>query len=271
VSPLWRDEVGAFLGPRKVALTRMRRGLRPSRVAAWRASLEQADLNEWSAALAALDEELARGEWQDANLRVAVSDRWVRYALVPWSTDLGNEEERLAHARLLMTSTYGSAVEQWTLGVSEYFPKAARIVSALPTQLLTALRERFAPHRLRLVSIQPQLIVAYNAWRPRLPLSGGWFVTIEEGSLAAIHWSGAGWDRVHSVRISDSWDAELRRLETFGRLAQGRAAEGRIFIHAPPALRAAATGVYPGLEWLDDERVAPANVERMVPARSVNA
>lgn len=271
MSPLWRDEVGAFIGPRQVVLTRMRRGLRPRCAAEWGTPVEQPNLTDWSAALAALDAELAKGQWQDANLRVAIADRWARYRIVPWTAELRTEAERLDHARFIMANTYGTLVEHWTLGVSEDFPGSARIVSALPTQLLEELRARVPAHNLRLVSVQPQLIAAYNSWRHRLPATGGWFVTIEEGSLAAIHWTEKGWDAVHSVRISDSWEAELRRLQTFGRLAESRPAEGRVFIDAPPALRAAASGADPGLEWLADEQAASSTLDRVARLRAAYA
>ena len=268
MSPLWRDEIGAFIGPRKVVLTRMSRGLRPQCVAEWRSTLKQPDLNDWSVAVAALDTELAKGEWQNANLRVAISDQWARYRIVPWSAELRSEAERLNHARLIMTNTYGSLIDNWTLSASESFPGAARIVSALPTALIEELRSRFPAHQLRLISMQPQLIVAYNAWRHRLPVSGGWFVTIEEGSLAAIHWSDQGWDRVYSVRISDSWDAELRRLQTFGRLAESRPAEGPIFIDAPLGLRIPAAGADTGLVWLRDWQLAATTLDHVARLRA---
>jgi hypothetical protein len=258
VSPLWRDEVGVFLGPRRLVLNRLRRGLRPRCVSRWSAALEQPDLTDWSVALAALDAELAKSEWQQANLRVVISDQWARYGIVPWAAELRDEAERQSHARFVLANTYGDIVEHWTLGVSEHFPGCARIVSALPTRLLEELRARVGAHGLRLTSTQPHLVVAYNAWRHRLVGPAGWFVTIEEGSLAALHWSDGSWDRVHSVRISDNWEAELRRVQAFGRLTRARPAEGRVFIDAPAGLRTATSGTDPGLEWLDDEQSAPA-------------
>ena len=46
------------------------------------------------------------------------------------------------------------------------------------------------------------------------------FVTLDEGSLAAVHFNAKQWDYVRSVRIGADWEVELKRLQTFGRLAR---------------------------------------------------
>ena len=40
MSPLWRDEVGIFIGPRRIVLNRMSRGLRPACVADYASLVE---------------------------------------------------------------------------------------------------------------------------------------------------------------------------------------------------------------------------------------
>ena len=73
MSPLWRDEIGIYLAPHKLALTRLARGVKPKSVgeASWVNELE-ADTH-WSNALNALEALLARPEWQGAVARVVVS------------------------------------------------------------------------------------------------------------------------------------------------------------------------------------------------------
>jgi hypothetical protein len=100
--------------------------------------------------------------------------------------------------------------------------------------------------------VQPQLIAAFNGWRGKLPKKDGWFVTLEEASLAAAHFNDAGWDRVHSVRIGDDWEIELKRLQTFGRLARTSPVEGTVYVDAPRWLRDKASSS-DDVVWLDDE------------------
>jgi len=252
VSPLWRDEIGAYLAPHKLTLTRLARGLRPRTVATsdWINTLPGD--THWSAALAALESLLAKQQWQKAPLRAVVADHWVRYAMVPYVAELSGATERLAHARHVLAGVYGEIVSEWAVTLSDSPPGAAQLACAIPHALIEELQHVLSRHGTRLLSLQPQLVSAYNHWRAQLPEGGAWFVSIEHGSLAAAHLAPAGWDRVHCVRIGSDWTVELRRLQTFGRLASNQARDGRVYVDAPAALRIAAGTSSPELIWLEE-------------------
>jgi hypothetical protein len=252
VSPLWRDEVGIYLAQRRVCLVRVRRGLRPTLLQDEN-YIEPLAAPGWESVLALLEQRLAQGPWSDARARVVVADQWVRYSVVPWSDALSSAAERLAHARELMSGIFGDAMTDWTVSVSEAPPGASRLASAMPSALLESLRELTARQGLKLASVQPQLIAAYNTWRHVLPDSeAAWFVTVESGSLAALRMCADGIDRVHAVRIGPDWARELKRLQTFGRLASASPIDGRVYVDLPAALRTMRPEMSAELEWLDE-------------------
>ena len=253
MSPLWRDEVGVHLAPKRVCLVRIRRGIRPT-LAAEESRFEASATTGWEAALALLADEFEREHtWSDACLRAVVADQWVRYCVVPWSDSLNSADEIQAHARELMAGVFGDAMTDWTISMSEAAPGNPRLASAIPTALLTTLRELASHHGQQLASIQPQLIASFNAWRHVLPAgAAGWFVTVDEGTLAALRMCGDAIDRVHAVRIGADWSRELKRLQTFGRLASASPADGRVYVDLPNALRALHPDASADLEWLDE-------------------
>ena len=124
----FRDEVAVFLAPSLVLLVRSRGGLTPKPLAEHAVQVEPANASDWSAALAALDAEIGQSTWREANVRIVVSDHWVRHDVLPWSVELAKESERLAHARYLLSSTYGDVVEQWSVALSD-----APIPTKVPT------------------------------------------------------------------------------------------------------------------------------------------
>ena len=263
MSPLWRDEIGIYLSPHKLALTRLARGVKPKSVGAATWANELIDDTHWSATLGALDALLAKPEWQGAVARIVMSDHWVRYAMVPYSTALSGAAERLTHARHVLTDIYGEVVGQWTVTLAASRPGAAQVACAVPTMLVEELKNILLRHKVPLKSLQPQLVCAYNHWRAQLPDGGAWFVSIEQGSLAAARLSPGGWDRVHSVRIGADWAVELRRLQTFGRLASTQAQEGRVYVDAPAALRIAAGTTAADLVWLDEAQAGESTTGRL--------
>jgi hypothetical protein len=263
VSPLWRDEIGIYLAPHKLALTRQARGLRPKSVGEDGWVNDFVDDTQWAAALGALDALLARSEWQGAAVRVVIADHWVRYAMVPYSAALNGDAERMTHARHVLTGIYGEVASQWTLTLGDSRPGMAQVACAMPTALLEDLQSLLLRHKLPLKSLQPQLVSAYNHWRGELPDGGAWFVSIEQGTLAAARLVPAGWDRVHSVRIGVDWAVELRRLQTFGRLARSTAQEGRVYVDAPAGLRIAADMTSADLIWLEEDRAVDSTAGKL--------
>lgn len=276
MSPLWRDELGIYLAPRRVCLVRLKRGLKPTVAGEHEQAVETDQLGHWDPVLEAADALLSQPQWGGAVVRVVLADWWARYAIVPWVAALNSAQERLAHGRQLLTSLYGEAVAAWDLRISEAPPQATRVVCAVPGELLAGVRAACAAQGSALLSLQPQLVAAYETWRHCLPLSNAWFVSVEQGSLAAARLGRHGWDRVHGVRIGSDWMRELKRLQTFGRLASNSPQEGRVYVDAPHAWREVAAGTAAaadasGLQWLEETSEPMTTLQRLGRTRRMAA
>ena len=263
MSPLWRDEIGIHVAPRRVCMVRLGRGLSPKLLCEHEEQVECGSAGKWEAALVALDAVLGRSDWQGGAIRAVLADCWARYAIVPWVAELKSAHERLAHARQLLAGTFGDAVGGWEVRLSEAPPTYRRIACAFPAELLEGLRAVCRKYGGRLVSLQPQLVVAYQNWRNALPPSGAWFVTVGEGTMAAARLGLQGWDRVHSVRIGTAWGLELKRLQVFGRLAGANPDEGQVYVDAPHSWREVAGAKGENLHWLDEAADAHTTLERL--------
>lgn len=254
MSPLWRDEIGVLITPRRLVCARLSRGLRPKRVAESRALVDGGHFANWEPALAALRAQLAQPGWTNSNLRLVVSDLWVRYLIVPWEPGLKDDAERGIHARHLLSQAYGD-MDDWTVTLSDAFAAQGRLATAIPTGLLSGVVNEAAAAGSRVISAQPRLIAAYNQAAARLPAHACWFVAVDDGSLAAAFVTPQGWDRVHAIRIGADWSTELRRLRLFGRMVGGHGNDARVFVDAPVWLRPAANEGDDGLEWLEPDDV----------------
>lgn len=252
MSPLWRDEIGVYAGPTKVVLARMKKGLRPKCVAEDGEQVSSANCGDWQPALMQLQAMLDSGDWNDANVRVVLSDHWMRYAELPASADLTGSDERLGYARHVINETYGDIADSWKIAISRNAPRQASIICAMPSVLIDEISELFAARGQNVLSIQPHLLVAYNGWRQKLSAKASWFAAIDEGLLSALHVSNGRCDRVRSVRISGDWETEMRRIQKLGHMARGIPAEGPLYVDAPVWVRDTASGSNTALEWLKD-------------------
>jgi hypothetical protein len=147
-----------------------------------------------------LKDHLVSLKTENLKVTVVLSNRLVRYALVPYDAAVSTAEEEQALARFHFTRIYGERAKGWELRLSEAPAGRPRLASAIDEGLLKALRGCFpGSARPRLVSVQPWLMAAFNQWRPREERA--WLVLLER-ERACLALSGPqGWASVQSLRL----------------------------------------------------------------------
>jgi len=253
VLPLWRDEVVVYLAPHRVALTRLKRGLRSRIIASRQCDVANGSVGNPAASFACLTDLLTDSQWQNASARVILADSWVRYGLVPAPAVTLDADGRLSHARYVLADIFGDSLAEWTVTLTDVPPGKPYLACATPEPLRAELEGVLSSAQLRLTSLQPQLVVSFNAWRRQLPTDECWFVSIDEGSLAAVQVVDGIWNRVHTARLSAQWTVELQRLRAFGRFTEASSGGSRLFVDAPLNMRTQGREALPELDWLEPD------------------
>jgi hypothetical protein len=139
-----------------------------------------------------------------SRVTVILSNHYVRYAVVPWSDALSGEAEEQAYLRPHFARIHGERAKGWV------FRWSHGIASAIDKELLDEIRLCFASKRTaRLVSVQPELMAAFNRARASLPAEGAWLVLAEpDRACVALH-AGGRWLSVQNAR--GAWEALLER------------------------------------------------------------
>jgi hypothetical protein len=146
---------------------------------------------------------------------VVLSNQLVRYAVVPWSEGLDTPEEEDAYVRHHFAKVYGERSRDWELRASEGAPGAPRLASAVDRRLVEEIKAAFPDGgKAKLVSLQPQLMSAFNQWRASIPAEGAWLVLAEPGRACVALHGKSGWAGV--VNGKGAWlellDRERYRL-----------------------------------------------------------
>jgi hypothetical protein len=240
VSPLWRDQIRIVLSPRQVALVRYARGWTPRVAETCLVSCipGRADDAPWRSALAALDAVLPQFGSHTADVVVVVSNHFVRYALVTHADQARSTAEEQALARHSFERTYGAAATRWAFCLNNNpGGDGSQIAGAVDQDLLTSLRSLLRPTRLRLRSIQPGLMTAFNQWRRDMGDSA-WFALVEHGRLCLARFQHDRWQSLRSVRTGDDWFRDLSVQLDRGNLLSDLGATGSdsripVFVFAP--------------------------------------
>ncbi|MGQ7817206.1 hypothetical protein ACUTAH_16315 [Metapseudomonas furukawaii] len=230
MSLLWPEALTAVIGPRSLGLYRRDLCL-------GHAVFEAAGGPAWPAALEALEPLLARSAPGRARLRVLLSSHYTRFCLVPWSDAIGSPAELEGYARLCFEDLYGAQGEGWSLRLSPEAAGLPRLAAAVPEELLARLRALARGARLRLESVQPYLMAAFNRHRAAIGVDDFLFLVAEPERGSLLQARGGRWASVRSVALGADESAlddliarecELQALDADTPL--------RLFLHAPGRL-----------------------------------
>jgi len=203
------SEICIALSPHRVSLVRRRPGLRPAILDKVTVPCLASMAEPWRNQLATLEGLVKQEAWNSGDAVVILSNHYTRYLLVPWSELLLDNEEALAYVRHLFGEIYGEAAARHELRVSPESPGAPRVASAVETNLVQGLREILSASRLRLRSIQPYFMSAYNLHRKALG-ADGWFAVAEAGQLCVAGRLQNRWLSIRNLRTGPDWGRDLK-------------------------------------------------------------
>jgi len=153
----------------------------------------------WQAALEALQRELPVIPIKRGTVSVVVSNALVRYLVVNSGTSLTKYEERLALACHDFHKIHGVLAEGWDVCISA--GEQNYVAAALDRELLVQLRQCFAAARLKVQTVQPYAVAAFNHWAKCFDSKAaqGLFLPEPYGYCYAAMTDGR-WEGLHSGR-----------------------------------------------------------------------
>jgi len=163
----------------------------------------------WQAALAALDQALTEFKPAAGAAAVVLSNHCVRYAVLPWQPEATHAAEMLQLARLHFERTYGAATSGWTVRICDGGYGEPQVACAVDTPLIDGLRQCLAAHGLRLGSLQPLVMAAFNDLRRGFSGRTA-FAIVESGRICLSLLDPQRWLDIASRR---TWDDPAEAIE----------------------------------------------------------
>jgi hypothetical protein len=218
----------------------------------------------WQAAVDAFGRFLATAGTGTGSLDVVLSNHFVRYLLVPWSAQIATAEEFRNCGAAMFEEIHGEASAEWDVCVSAERAGAPRLAAAVDRALLGAVRTAVGATRLRLASIQPYAMAAYN--RVARAHTGTDFVLLllEAGRACVLAAQGGKWCYVSTAAAPEPAQALSSLLAREMQLAdlQGESVPP-VYVHAAH-LRDL---VLPSVHGAQPRVLEARPVARLVPAR----
>lgn len=192
----WRKRLQILLGRERVAVGRFSRGYGETPEACYAQPCARAEeRGAWLGAVDALDSVLRVSGCRGAAATVILSNAFFRYQIVPWNEQIGGGAERDALVRHGFRRVFGDAVDDWAIRLSDERYGAPAVASAVDRDLLAAVGRAARGHGVRIASVQPYLMWAFNRWR-RIMDTADFCLALVENSHACLALAAGGRWRV---------------------------------------------------------------------------
>ena len=166
--------------------------------------------DDWRNAVGALPELLKSHRGNEAS--VVLADQFARYALLPHNDAVSKPEQWLALARHRFGALHGSVAAEWEVKVTQTAPLGARLACAIDKQLVQELVSCFVGAGVRLISVQPFLITAFNRIRKTVGNGSCWIVVEEPGRLTLALLQRGAWVAIRNRRSDERWREMLPEI-----------------------------------------------------------
>lgn len=210
MSPRWTDRVNVALAPRAAACAVWSRGWSAQpRARSVLPCRPDPQAPTWRPAVDVLRKWVKKRARNNAEVRVVLSNHFLRYQVVPWQADLSGRAERKVLAQRLFQETYGDHVGSWHVQLGALTYGRPALACAIDREFYDALIAVFAGTSLRLGALQPLLMVAFNQLLSQIGNDACLFVR-EPGRLCCAVVRAGQWHAIHALRIGA--DADVERL-----------------------------------------------------------
>ncbi len=158
----------------------------------------------WENCIETLESALSGMLWKPVCAKVILSNQFIHYAMVEVGRDLTNGEE-VAYARHHFNRLFGEKADSWEIKLNQDFTSATQLGSAVEAQFLNALRDLFARADVKLSSVQPCLMKAFNNCVSQIHEQDVWFVLYDRGTLCLGMVQKGRWNSVRTMKVADDW------------------------------------------------------------------
>ncbi len=147
-----------------------------------------------------------------SQLNITLASDFVRYLVLPPQSIYMNAAEKLAYAIAAYREIYGSVVDGWEVRLQDTPAHAATIAAAIDRKLLEALSQLALKYQLKLITVKPYLMSAYNCLKKQIEKSSGYLVIVEFKRLLLINLQDGQCSNVRMFSLGSDWQSELKSL-----------------------------------------------------------
>jgi len=219
VSLLLANQLLVVLNTDSVAAVRRSRGLRRRIIDQKHVMFSQpiealkSELPNWLQATKQLGSLLAAMQIQPkTELKITLASDFVRYMALPSQPIHMSTVEKLAYAAAAYREIYGEVVEGWDIKLNDSPDHQTTIAAAIDKKLLDVFTQVSLKYQLKLSSVQPYLMSAYNCLSSQISKTSDYLAIVEFKRLLLINLDRGNCQNLRTYALGSDWQLELKSL-----------------------------------------------------------
>ena len=178
--PLFRKQLHVVIYPDRVILRGLGKGIRRTVVLQKKLPCQpKPDAPNWQSALSTFEYWLASSEMKEADVTIILSNHFVRYSLIPNSTEVNSHDEAQTLAKILFEDIYGLVAKKWEFAIEDGVNGESRLIAAIDSDFLIKIVEIIKICSMRLSTITPYFVSAFNRFNRQIPNCSCFFALVE--------------------------------------------------------------------------------------------
>lgn len=150
----------------------------------------------WRESVSALADWLQRNPQKRRSISLILSNRFVRFAMLPWAENAQGEPATQALANACLETQYGD-MSGWTIRIDDGRYGQAKLVCAMETALLDSLQSAVTAHAC--ARVEPYFVTCWNRWRKTVQNGDALFAVSESGVMVIASIKNGRWQSVRAL------------------------------------------------------------------------
>lgn len=144
------------------------------------------------------------------NIRLIVSNHFVRYSVLPWQPEIVSREDWVAIAQHDFRKRYGTVAERWKICVSLNGFGSNIVASAVDESLFEGLNNIAQEHGCKLIAIEPFLMSVFKQYQSNAGQQ--WLLIAEPERVLLCEMAGNQWQRFSVISPPQQKEVEQALL-----------------------------------------------------------
>lgn len=172
----------------------------------------------WQPSCSSLESLLEAGKYKlNTPITILIGSDLTRFLILPPQQIVMKSHEKAAYAKAAFQEIYGNTATDWEIKYHNNAPDQPAIVAAIDKNLLTTINLIAQKKQLKLNSVKPYVMSAFNASAKHFQQSNTYLAIVESNRLTLIFISSGRYKQLRSHLItdnwiSDNWQADFKKI-----------------------------------------------------------